>query len=68
MEEEEKDREISTNGTLKMISNTSMDNNLTSMDNNQTITTSLICTKCEPLYQSDVCLCNDDPYEAIQEV
>lgn len=61
MEEEEKDREISTNGTLKMISSTSM-------DNNQTITTSLICTKCEPLYQSDVCLCNDDPYEAIQEV
>ena len=61
MEEEEKDREISTNGTLKMISSISM-------DNNQTITTSLICTKCEPLYQSDVCLCNDDPYEAIQEV
>ena len=61
MEEEEKDREISTNGTLKMISSTSM-------DNNQTITTSLICTKCEPLYQSDVCLCNDDPYGAIQEV
>ena len=59
--EEEKDQEISTNGTLKMISSTSMDNNLT-------ITTSLICTKCEPLYQSDVCLCNDDPYEAIQEV
>lgn len=59
--EEEKDQEISTNGTLKMISSTSM-------DNNQTITTSLICTKCEPLYQSDVCLCNDDPYEAIQEV
>ena len=61
MEEEERDQEISTNGTLKMISSTSM-------DNNQTITTSLICTKCEPLYQSDVCLCNDDPYEAIQEV
>ena len=59
--EEEKNQEISTNGTLKMISSTSM-------DNNQTITTSLICTKCEPLYQSDVCLCNDDPYEAIQEV
>lgn len=59
--EEEKDQEISTNGTLKMISSISM-------DNNQTITTSLICTKCEPLYQSDVCLCNDDPYEAIQEV
>ena len=59
--EEEKDQEVSTNGTLKMISSTSM-------DNNQTITTSLICTKCEPLYQSDVCLCNDDPYEAIQEV
>ena len=59
--EEERDQEISTNGTLKMISSTSM-------DNNQTITTSLICTKCEPLYQSDVCLCNDDPYEAIQEV
>ena len=59
--EEEKDQENSTNGTLKMISSISM-------DNNQTITTSLICTKCEPLYQSDVCLCNDDPYEAIQEV
>ena len=59
--EEEKDQEVSTNGTLKMISSISM-------DNNQTITTSLICTKCEPLYQSDVCLCNDDPYEAIQEV
>ena len=59
--EEEKNQEISTNGTLKMISSISM-------DNNQTITTSLICTKCEPLYQSDVCLCNDDPYEAIQEV
>ena len=61
MEEEERDQEISTNGTLKVISSASM-------DNNQTITTSLICTKCEPLYQSDVCLCNDDPYEAIQEV
>ena len=58
--EEEKNQEISTNGTLKMISSISM-------DNNQTITTSLICTKCEPLYQSDVCLCNDDPYEAIPE-
>ena len=55
------DEEVSTNGTLvKMI--TSMNNQTTSTS------TSLICTKCEPLYQTDVCLCNDDPYEAIQEV
>ena len=52
------DEKVSTNGTLKMI---------TSMDNQTITTTSLICTKCEP-FTDVLCLCNDDPYEAIQEV